>query len=535
MCGIFAFINNASIPEQWKKKLYKSAMKCKHRGPDNTHELWLDHMYLVFHRLVVNDDSEVADQPMVHPEDSNLILLCNGEIYNWHELAQEHGIVTKSHSDCEIILHLYKKYGMKKTISSLDGDFAFILVDKSKGLVHVGRDPIGVRPVYIGHDYEKGIVGIASEMKSLNEIFINIKQVDPGTFITVRSPIIVDEIEQIIYYHYDYPLTIKDDYYKPIRELLTIAVEKRLMSDKPIGCLLSGGLDSSLIAGLLSKYYKPHDLHTFSIGLEGSEDLKYAKIVADYLKTTHHEYVVTEVEMLNAIRDVIILIESYDTTTIRASVPMYLMAKRIKSETNITVLFSGEGADEASGSYLYFRNAPTDQERQDEILRLMEDLSYFDVLRADKTISGAGLELRVPFLDKEFLAYYLSIPSNLKRTDESTIEKHALRLAFGLEKLIPDVVLWRRKEAFSDGVSSQKRSWFSIIQESLNEYISDDDMKEASSHFKFNTPRTKEEYYYRDVYDKVYPNREKDIPYFWMPKWTNATDPSARTLDVYKN
>jgi asparagine synthase (glutamine-hydrolysing) len=534
MCGIFTFFAESTISDEMKKQLYKSAMKCKHRGPDNTHELWLDYMYLIFHRLIINDETELGDQPMVHPRDENIILLCNGEIYNCSELAKTYGISTKSHSDCEIILHMYKLFGIEKTISYLDGEFAFILIDRNIDTIYAGRDPIGVRPLYIGSNTDSGTIGVSSEMKSLNDLFINIKQVSPGTFVTIDLQTWNDKVNETVYYHYNYPIISEKDYYKPIRSLLTKAVEKRLMSDKPIGCLLSGGLDSSLIAGILSKYYEPHNLHTFSIGLPGSEDLKYAKMVADYLETTHHEYVVSEEEMLSAIKEVIILIESYDTTTIRASVPMHLMAKRIKSETDITVLLSGEGADEASGSYLYFRKAPSDQARQEEILRLMKDLSYYDVLRADKTISGAGLELRVPFLDKDFLAYYLSIPPNVKHTDTNKIEKHVLRSAFSLEKLIPDAVLWRRKEAFSDGVSSQNKSWFSIIQDSLEGYITDKDLEDASIRFKFNTPRTKEEYYYRDIYNKEYPKRGKDIPYFWMPKWSDTTDPSARTLDIYK-
>tara|TARA_B110000908_G_C10267723_1_gene466208 strand:- start:699 stop:2300 length:1602 start_codon:yes stop_codon:yes gene_type:complete len=533
MCGIFAFINNRSISTNLKKQLYKSAMKCKHRGPDNTHEMLIDKIYLVFHRLIINDTSTSGDQPMTHPNDRDIILLCNGEIFNSHELKKHYDIKTQSDSDCEIILHLYKLFGMKKTISSLDGDFAFILIDRTESVVYVGRDPIGVRPVYIGMSNNN--IGIASEVKSLSEMFIDIKQIDPGTFTTINFSIPLNEMLETTYYNYEYPIKFETDYYPLIRNLLTTAVEKRLMSDRPIGCLLSGGFDSSLIAGLLSKYYKPYELHTFSIGLAGSEDLKYAKIVADHLNTIHHEYVVSEEEMLDAIANVIILIESYDTTTVRASVPMYLMARRIKKETDITVLFSGEGADEASGSYLYFRNAPDDYKRQEEIIRLMKDLSYFDVLRADKTISGAGLELRVPFLDKDFLAHYLAIPPNLKRTDSSRIEKHLLRSAFSLEKIIPNSVLWRRKEAFSDGVSSEKKSWFSIIQDHVEEIVLNDKMESASERFTFNTPRTKEEYYYRDIYDRVYPGRDKDIPYFWMPTWTKATDPSARTLDVYKN
>ena len=529
MCGIFAYIyeDGCVSPD-----VIDSAMCCQHRGPDNTHQMTVNNnIFLVFHRLIINDKSSLGNQPMLHPEDDNLILLCNGEIYNWKELASSYGITTHSTSDCEIILHLYKKLGMLETISLLDGDFAFILVDKSSNVIYAGRDPIGVRPLYIATSDDHGdrsCIGIASEMKSLSDLCKKVWQVKPGGFYVIKDS---HHLEYHHYYSYVYPPTTYNE--ETLRELLINSVRKRLLTERPFGCLLSGGLDSSLVAAILVHHLGIKDLHTFSIGLEGSEDLKYAREVADYLGTIHQEYVVSEEEMLNAIPEVIYMIESYDTTTVRASTPMYLLAKYIKETTDITVLFSGEGSDEASGSYLYFKNAPSDEDRQHEIIRLMEDLHYFDVLRSDKSISGAGLELRVPFLDKKFLAYYLGLPSSSKAISSDRMEKHLLRSAFERDRMLPTSVLWRRKEAFSDGVSSQKRSWYGIIQEHVSNLVTDADMAEAETLYNSNPPKFKEALYYRNVYEQYYPGRSAAIPYYWMPKWSNSIDPSARTLEHY--
>lgn len=526
MCGIFGYIYGGTNCE---KNLLENVRRCQHRGPDNTHYMMVSTIFLAFHRLVINDTSSLGNQPMVHPEDKNLVLLCNGEIYNWKELAKEHEITTRSNSDCEIILHLYKKIGIDATIRALDGVFAFILVDENTKQVYVGRDPIGVRPIYIGTNSTLSRdIGIASEMKCLVGLNDDIHQLQPGSYCHIDNNLC---LHYHSYYSYVYPPTDVNE--EKLRSLLVDAVRKRLLTDRPFGCLLSGGLDSSLVAGILVRYLGVKNLHTFSIGLEGSEDLKYAQIVADYLGTIHHEYIVTEDMMLDAIDDVIALIESYDTTTVRASVPMYLLAKHIKETTDITVLFSGEGADEASGSYLYFRNAPTDNARQHEIIRLMKDLHYFDVLRSDKSISGAGLELRVPFLDKTFLSYYLGLPPSCKAITSERMEKYLLRSAFEADKLLPEAVQWRRKEAFSDGVSTQSRSWYSIIQEHVDGIISDEEMGGVEQRYTTNPPQFKEALYYRNIFEKHYPGRCSTIPYYWMPKWSKSTDPSARTLDDY--
>jgi asparagine synthase (glutamine-hydrolysing) len=319
------------------------------------------------------------------------------------------------------------------------------------------------------------------------------------------------------------------------------------MSDRPIGCLLSGGLDSSLITSIVSRLYRElghtDKLRTFSVGLEGSTDLRYARMVADYLDTNHTELILTEEDMLAAIPEVIKMTETYDTTTVRASTPMYLLCKHIKETTDITVLFSGEGSDEASGSYLYFHNAPSVDEFHKETMRLLKDLSYFDVLRCDKSTAGAGLEVRVPFLDRDFLDFYMSIPPRMKIPSYSYIEKYLLRKAFDTEEdkyglyytkgYLPYDVLWRQKEGMSDGVSSKTRGWFQVIQEHVQKLDSEGLI--PSVNYTHNPPLIKESEWYRQIYNQLYPGCDELIPYYWLPRWCgDVKDPSARVLKVYK-
>jgi len=325
---------------------------------------------------------------------------------------------------------------------------------------------------------------------------------------------------------------IMDNIYTSLRN----AVAKRLMSDKPIGCLLSGGFDSSIVAALLSEHFTgDNKLKTFSIGLEGSPDLKYARMVADFIHSDHHEVVVSEEEMLGAIEEDIIQIESYDTTTVRASTPMYLLSKYIKQNTDVTVIYSGEGSDEASGSYLYFHNAPDALTFKAETVRLMQDLSYFDVLRCDKSIAGAGLEVRVPFLDKDFLEMYMNVAPEKKMPKTYGMEKYLLRKAFEKYNLLPKEVLWRIKEGMSDGVSSQTRGWYQIIQEHTESLYTDEEFTTRSASYQFNPPMFKEALWFRDLFSKHYKGRDHTIPYYWLPKWSgNLVEPSARALgDVY--
>jgi len=307
------------------------------------------------------------------------------------------------------------------------------------------------------------------------------------------------------------------------------------MTEREIGCLLSGGLDSSLICALVNKYYEGPKLNTFSIGLPGSIDLEYAQIVANHLGTKHHRIEVSENEFLNAIEIVIYNIESYDTTTVRASVGNYLVSKYISENSDCKVIFNGDGADECCCGYVYLKNAPTSKDLQKESEKLVEEIHYFDVLRSDRSISSNGLEARTPFLDKAFVKYYLSIPAELKMFDGvNRLEKYLLRKAFDGQGLLPDQVLWRRKCAFSDGVSAKKKSWHHIIQSFVDQKVSDEEFQRERVKIEHCTPQLKESYYYRKVFANYFRNNEQLIPHFWMPKWTNTIDPSARELTGYE-
>ena len=306
------------------------------------------------------------------------------------------------------------------------------------------------------------------------------------------------------------------------------------MAEREIGCLLSGGLDSSLITSLVSKYNQDKQLNTFSIGMPGSIDLEYAQTVANFLNTKHHQIEISEKEFLSAIETVIYNIESYDTTTVRASVGNYLVSKYISENTDCKVIFNGDGSDEVCCGYVYLKNAPSMKELQSESERLIKEIHYFDVLRSDRSISSNGLEARTPFLDKEFVTYYLSIPADLKKFDgEKRLEKHLLRKAFDHQSFLPYEVLWRRKCAFSDGVSSQKRSWHRIIQNFVDQLISDQEFFREKDSFKHCVPQLKESYYYRKIFESFFGGHEKLVPHFWMPKWSNTNDPSARELMGY--
>lgn len=536
MCGIFAYISDKSIDENKYNQLVKEGMKCKHRGPDNTkYRMENENIFLQFHRLSINDLSDMGDQPIMHPQDFNIILICNGEIYNHSDLKTEFNVKCKSKSDCEIILHLYKLIGFEETIKKLDGVFACVLIDINTNSIFAARDRIGVRSMYYGTSDSS--YGFSSELKNLHELMTNVSQFPPGNTWSNKTK----EFKEYFNPSMFTPMSLgvasdfqKEEVLHNIKSHFINAVKKRLMSDRKIGCLLSGGFDSSILAAVLSREMASQNkkLYTFSIGLEGSPDLKYAKIVAEYLNTEHQEVIVTEKEMIEYIEEDIRMIETYDTTTVRASTPMLLLCKYIKQNTDIAVIFSGEGSDEASGSYLYFHNAPNYLEFSKETRRLLKDLSYFDVLRCDKSTAGAGLEVRVPFLDKNFLEYYMSINPYFKMPKTFSMEKFLLRKAFEEDKYLPNEVLWRVKEGMSDGVSSKKRGWYEIIQEHVNELYTDEEFVKKSANYKYNPPLFKEALYYREIFSKYYSSRDNTIPYYWLPKWSgNIIEPSARVLE----
>lgn len=529
MCGIFAYVGDTS---RVKEKHYN---KIKHRGPDNTTIKNIrDDILLVFHRLAVNGLDHASDQPLCL---YNKYLICNGEIYNYKQLCYENDFDYQTSSDCEIIIHMYRKYGIDKTIKSLDGVFAFVLYDNDTKELYVGRDPIGIRSLY--YAYENGDISFCSEAKSLTDLFKSVEQFPAGHYW---------DGDLVCYYDYKYNIIrdrSEEEVCLELKRLLTKAIDKRMMADRRVCTLLSGGLDSTLVTALVKKYYPDYGLDTYAIGLEGSVDLYYAKKASDELKTRHFEVIVSEDDFLDAIEKTIYQIESFCTTSVRASVGNYLISMFIKQrgrherdveydfkESGDTVVFCGDMSDEIFASYRGFQKADTSDNFFVENVKLVKDVRFFDVLRSDKSISGAGLEARVPFADKEFVNYVMSIEPELKMFDDTRMEKYLLRKAF--EDELSDEILWRRKEAFSDGVSSHNRSWFEIIREYVDKKIPDYEFEERCDKYTHLRPYDKESLYYREIFEKYYPNKAEMVPYYWKHPFTTAIDPSARLLDFYK-
>ena len=526
MCGIFALFN-----DNQNSNVIEASNESKWRGPDSSHYKNYSNLdlYLSFHRLAINGLDSNSSQPF---EINNKILICNGEIYNYKKLYLELKVEPKTKSDCEVIIYLYEKYGIEYTLNLLDGVFAFILIDINKNIAFAARDPYGVRPMFI-LTTENSQYGFASELKQLHNIYSisDIKQVVPGCYYRLDLNKFWD-LHSLNRYNcftltkfgelsslYD-----EEQNLSLIRNLFINAVKKRVeTTERPIACLLSGGLDSSIVASLVSRFSE-NQIETYSIGLKNSEDLKYARIVAEALETNHTEIVVDESDFFAATEEVIYAIESYDTTTVRASIGNYLVADYISKNSKAKVIFNGDGSDELMGGYLYMNKAPDCLEFDKECKRLLKNIHYFDVLRSDRSISTRGLEPRTPFLDREFTNYYLSIPANYRFETNKNIEKYLFRKAF--EGYLPDEILWRKKEAFSDGVSGHDKSWFEIITEFV------DKLEFSNKNFINNNPVSKEQKYYRNIFEKYYGNRGDIIPYFWMPKYVDAKDPSARTLKL---
>jgi len=536
-------------------------MKTQNRGPEYSELLDIPKIntYLGFHRLAINGVNEKkSNQPFFI---DGIYLVCNGEIYNHKQLFTILNILPNSRSDCEVIIHLYKRYGIKQTLQMLDGVFAFVLIDTNKKQIFVSRDTYGIRPlftsvlkIYVNPDTYYYSYLFSSELKSISDIGMRFDQTVNQFLPGHCSKFIYDDdspIKFIDEFVYSQPISFSNSYtfgsvYTTIYEKIYNAVHKRVQNtEREIACLLSGGLDSSLIAALVKKIHKG-DLHTWSIGFKGSEDLMYAQQVADHIGSIHHSIEVDEQEFLDAIPEVIYNIESYDTTTVRASVGNWLICKKIKEQSNAKVIFNGDGADEVMGGYLYFHEAPDSIEFDKECRRLLTDIHCFDVLRSDRSISSHGLEARTPFLDRAFVDYYLSIDYHLRcHGKKHKPEKYLIRES--IEKmdanLLPKSVLYRTKEAFSDGVSKQTKSWFQIIQDYVKnvkfshlESIDEETIIKDYNPYLFNRPKTLEQLYYRDTFANHFPNPicSKIIPYFWMPKFVEATDASARTLNVYK-
>lgn len=550
MCGIFFILNQLNSDNITQSNIYKSFQNGYRRGPDNS-TIEFRQFCIGFHRLSINGLNEESNQPI---KKNKLILICNGEIYNYKYLYSKLDVSPQTNSDCEIILDLYEKYGMEHTISMLDGVFAFVLIDNrtENTKVFVCRDPYGVRPLFAMYN-ESTPIGFSSEIKTLINMKTNnslrIEHFKPNT-----CKEYISDITNTIYYENNSfnivsnsILTVSNNnthtleyYLNNIKSLFINAVSKRVNNtDRKVACLLSGGLDSSIVTSIVNRFTES-PLETYSIGLEGGEDLSYAKEVADYLGTNHHEVIVTEDDFFKAIRDVIYNIESYDTTTVRASVGNYLVCKYISEHSEAKVILNGDGSDELMGGYLYMHYCKDDMEFDYETKRLLKNIYQYDVLRSDKSISSNGLEPRTPFLDKTFVQYYLSIPIEYRNHNNSNqIEKFLFRKAFDNGEYLPKSVLWRRKEAFSDGVSSLQKSWYEIINEKVSEHFKDNNIDTGElfkkyEHYK-NPPTTLEQLYYRDIFETYYPDCYDVISDFWMPKYINANDSSARTLGVYKD
>jgi len=563
MCGIWAYFGSGSgtlNAEQWAA----CERAVGRRGPEaaRTEKVLGGGGILGFTRLAINGLNPAGMQPFhwTAPDGTRYSWICNGEIYNWRALADEYGIVTTSGSDCEILGPLF--HTCREDVGTfcrlLDGVFAFVIVNETAKFAVCGRDPYGVRPLYYAYsesEDEKELYGdvcMASEINALTPMMrTNVQAVKPGTAIAFAM---VYKSEGTHHWHrvpeekrpeFEDLETAKDAVY----ESLCAAVRKRMMTERPVAALLSGGVDSSLIASLVARELRTAGvgpLKTFSIGFEGSEDLRHARMVADWIGSDHTEVRMTPDEFFAAIPEVVRTIQSYDVTTVRASVGNYLVSKAVREGCDAKVVFNGDGSDEVFGSYLYFYKAPSDSDFEDEVTRLLEEIHGYDVLRSDRSISANGLEPRTPFLDKAFVGTARVLPTRFRRPGarnpetggEPICEKWILRKAFENSGLLPNAVLWRRKEAFSDGVSGKVKSWYEEIQERVAELVPSDWCEKAAAMTHL-PPHTAEAYYYRSLFERDVGNEESVLkaatPYYWMPRWIEgATDPSARTLAVYK-
>ncbi len=567
MCGIWLFLLKANAEngmDKYISSINDNFMKTSKRGPDRSTLEFLhkpNNMAIGFHRLSIMDPSIKGDQPFKLENNNRTIWsICNGEIYNHNELAKKYNLHLSSGSDCEVIPHLYKNHGIDVLCKELIGEYAFIIIDidmkTGKGDIYISRDRFGIRPLF--YSFDNDTINFSSEIKSIINKD-NVKVFPPRQYMHISKTVDTWEDNGFkTYYDFDFHkknnqfLTIENTGLETIklkiRENFLESVRSKLFSDRPLGCLLSGGLDSSLVAAIASRYLKERGqkLKTFSIGLEDSTDEYYARLVSKHIDSEHTHIKFEQEDFINALREVIYATETYDITTVRASTGQYLVSKWIAKNTDIKVLLIGDGSDELTAGYMYFHKAPTYIDLHLENVRLLEDIHYYDVLRADRGIAENGLEARVPFLDHRFVDLYLSIdpklrhPISYKEYNNMPLEKWLLRESFNLDNYLPTEVLFRKKEAFSDGVSSVKKSWYQIVQEYANNLYNNQYFDEEKNRIKYNTPPTKEALYFRKIWEEYFGNYEnfsetsKVIPYFWLPKWCgDIKEPSARILEVY--
>jgi len=563
MCGIWSLINlKRTNPELDIVKLFQDFYNLKHRGPDNSYFETYNNVTIGFHRLAIMDDTFSSNQPFILEDNhSTVIFICNGEIYNFKELIERHHLPSYIKNDCMVIPEAYMDMLKRNNTSDFNrfikeevkGEFAFILYefDRLKNLkkVIVGRDEIGVRPLYYTPDSIETLF-FASEIKGGLSQSYKITEFPPGHIFTYT----LDELDNLSCDKYNYstvydvvPINLSEvEHLKAVQTAVLNSVRRRLNADKPFAFLLSGGVDSSLVAAISAKILgKP--IRTFCCSIKGEDgkgvgtDLNYARMVAEHIGSTHTEVLFTPEEGLAAIPDVIRTIESWDTTTVRASVVQYIVCKYIGEHTDCKVVMVGEGVDEVASSYLFNWYAPNGSALDKCSKEYIKNIHYYDVKRADRCICRWGLEGRVPLLDPEFIKAYWTISGASRMPTYKNMEKWWIRKAFDETNILPDKVLWRTKEAQSDACSSKEKSWYSIIQEFVEDKVTDEELASAATRFPYYTPQTKEAFYYRKIFCDVFgEERQEIILGFWQPKWnkqgqevTEYIDPSARVLGVY--
>ena len=551
MCGIVGIFQIKQQTEELRAKALKMSQKLRHRGPDWS-GIYVGGTTILTHERLSIVDPQSGGQPLYSPSRKQ-VLAVNGEIYNHQNIRSRYvgNYEFQTGSDCEVILALYRDKGIH-FLEELNGIFAFALYDEERDEFLIARDAIGVVPLYIGKDRD-GLLYVASELKALEGFCDEYEPFLPGHYYWSR------EGEMRRWYNRDWmqyeAVKNNESSMSQLHDALEAAVCRQLMSDVPYGVLLSGGLDSSVISAIAKKHaglrvetnnqfdaWWPQ-LHSFAVGLKGAPDLAKAREVAEHIGTVHHEIHYTIQEGLDAIRDVIYYVETYDVTTVRASTPMYLLARVIKS-MGIKMVLSGEGADEVFGGYLYFHKAPNAEAFHEETVRKLNKLYLYDCLRANKSLSAWGVEGRVPFLDKEFLDVAMRLNPIDKMCPGTTIEKRIVREAFG--ELLPESVAWRQKEQFSDGVGY---SWIDTLKAITSKAVSDEQMAHASERFPINTPMNKEEYYYRTIFEEHFPSRSAalSVPHEasvacstaialkWDKAWNGLNEPSGRAgRDVHE-
>lgn len=538
MCGIFL----AHQTGRSKVELDQLFNKIQHRGPDFSGSLMLDKTYYGFHRLAIINPSSGCNQPFCD-EDNNVMVICNGEIYNWHILCDKYGLPKKESSDCEVILHLYKKLGFSAMVKELEGEFAIILHDKKKNKIYACRDICGVRPLYFS--YHNGCIYLASELKCIPST--NVHHIRPRNIYVfsdekyeikpywiypsefTKTPVITGKYTTTsLIAQYD---DIADDLYK----ILYDSVAMRLETDREKGFFLSGGIDSSIICALAQRIQSTINplerIRCFTIGMDDSPDVFAAKEVAEFLNVDLTVIPFNIQQAINDLPELIWHLETYDTTTIRASSAQFAACKWIAQNTDIKVAYSGEVADELCSSYLYSKFAPNLKALHEDAVELLSEIHYFDALRLDRTCASQGLECRVPYMNRVYIEYVLQLHPEFRRCDNQP-EKYIIRHMAKKYNLLPDSVIWRTKDAFSDAISG-KDNWITALKRYALETFVDINFINEMEQYSHLQPETVEQLLYRKLFESMYPDREHILPHFWMPKWCDAKDPSATVLSVY--